>query len=67
MYVYIIFYIVESKVEQASVVFNSTWRTISMDAIKLERVQQKFAALCFNHFALRAIDIAHHAKNKAAN
>jgi hypothetical protein len=39
--------LVRSKLEYASVVLNSITST---DANKLERIQQRFAALCFNSF-----------------
>jgi hypothetical protein len=39
--------LVRSKFEYASVVWNSIMTT---DANKLERIQQKFAALCYNRF-----------------
>jgi hypothetical protein len=41
------FTLVRSKLENASVVWNSFTTT---DATKLERIQQKFAALCYNRF-----------------
>jgi hypothetical protein len=41
------FTLVRSKVEYASVVWNSITST---DANKLERIQQKFTALCFKRF-----------------
>jgi hypothetical protein len=39
--------VVRSKVEYMSVVWNSVTST---DANKLELIQQRFVALCFNHF-----------------
>jgi hypothetical protein len=41
------FTLVRSKLENASVVWNSITTT---DANKLERIQQTFAALCYNRF-----------------
>jgi hypothetical protein len=41
------FTLIRSELEYASVVWNSITTT---DANKLERIQQKFAALCYNHF-----------------
>jgi hypothetical protein len=48
---YFYFALVSSKVEYASVVWNSITST---DANKLERIQQKFTALCFKRFFLQA-------------
>jgi hypothetical protein len=41
------FTVLRSKLEYASVVWNSI---TTNDAYKLERIQQKFAALCYNRF-----------------
>jgi hypothetical protein len=46
------FTLVRSKVEYASVVWNSITST---DAKRLERIQQKFAALCLKRFFLKSI------------
>jgi hypothetical protein len=42
--------LVKSKLEYASVLWNSI---TSADGNKLERIQQRFAALCFNRFFLQ--------------
>jgi hypothetical protein len=44
--------LVKSKMEYASVVWNSITST---DANKLERIQQRFVGLCFNRFSLKTI------------
>jgi hypothetical protein len=65
------FTLVRSKVEYASVVWNSITST---DANKLERIQQKFTALCFKRFfssgrlllqfCFRTTEIAHLTKEE---